>query len=267
MRALRSIGDSSVPPAGVIVSDDGDEARTQQVLDEISPAALWVRGPRRGLGPNRNRAVAAARSRYVLFLDDDAELSPTYLATVSEVLTSQPLRMLDRTIVTGRECCDGYLIVATDQDFLGYQRRPYTNRAQLKTVVINSTVFPRSLFDTIRFDPRLWYGYDEVDIATRAVAAGYTIIECPNAINLHRPSAIGRTEYDSHREAARLYVTAKRRLFVERRRVLGAVFLPAAAVHMLISGLRRGGVRGGVAAGQAVRTGLRALVSYARYGI
>jgi GT2 family glycosyltransferase len=263
-RALGSIAESSVPPAEVVVSDDGDEAATRQVVDGILPAARWVRGPRCGLGANRNRAIAAARSRYILFLDDDAELSGSFLATVDRCLAGQGGGAADRTIVTGRERRDGDLIGPAEQDFLGYQRLPYTEGAQLKTVVINSTIFPRTLFDTLRFDPRLYYGYDEVDITTRAVAAGYMIVECPAAVNLHHRSQLHRAEYDSHLDATRLYVTAKRRLFVERRRVAALVYLPLASLHMLVSGLRRDGLRGAASAFRAWRTGIGALYSFAQ---
>jgi GT2 family glycosyltransferase len=265
-RALRSVAESTVPAAEIIVADDGNEATTQVLLDEISPSAHWVRGPRVGLGANRNSAVAAAHSRYVLFLDDDAELSREFISTVGDCLSRQSSWVLDRTIVTGRERRNGHLIAPAEQDFLGYQRIPYTCGSPLKTVVINSTIFPRRLFDAIRFDTRLRYGYDEVDITTRAVVAGYMIVDCPEAVNFHQRSELHRSEYHSHAEAARLYVTAKRRLFVERRRAPGAVFLPAASLHMLVHGFRSDGLGGAARAVRAILTGLAALLSYVRRG-
>ena len=53
------------------------------------PAVRLVPGPRRGLGPNRNRALTAATGDRLLFLDDDAELAPDFVAAVRACLEAQ----------------------------------------------------------------------------------------------------------------------------------------------------------------------------------
>jgi GT2 family glycosyltransferase len=109
---------------------------------------------------------------------------------------------------------------------------------------MNATVFPIGLFQRVRFDERLSYGYDEVDLATRAVAAGFRIEICPSARVEHRLSPVHRDANESHIQASRLYVTAKRYAFTERRPLKAAVFFAYASVHVLGVGLRTGGLAG-----------------------
>jgi GT2 family glycosyltransferase len=91
------------------------------------------------------------------------------------------------------------------------------------------------------FDERLRYGYDEVDLTTRAVALGFTIVSAPDAINDHYPSAVNRDEYRSVVDASRLYVTYKRYRRTEGRRLRASLYCVIAPVHLVLSAFRRHG--------------------------
>lgn len=54
----------------VIVSDDGDNSAQQLVLNDF-PFAQWVKGAGTGPAANRNRGAAAAKGRWLVFIDDD----------------------------------------------------------------------------------------------------------------------------------------------------------------------------------------------------
>ena len=59
----------------VIVSSDGSDDETEMVARSVAGKFRhfsFLRGPRCGLAANRNNCIAAVRSAYVLFLDDDA---------------------------------------------------------------------------------------------------------------------------------------------------------------------------------------------------
>jgi hypothetical protein len=157
-----------------------------------------------------------------------------------------------RVIVSGSELQNGKIVVAHEQTFLGFQGRPYKPGEPLRTIVINATLFPASLFTSIRFDPQLSYGLDEVDVATRAVAFGYVIVNGPDAQNDHRPSPAGRDEYNDAADASRLYITSRRYAVVERRYARGAAFAITAPVHLLLSRVKRQGLRQGSRAAMRV---------------
>jgi FkbM family methyltransferase len=247
--ALRSVQRSSVPVHEVIVSDDSTDRATRELIEQSFPTARWVEGPRVGLGANRNRALEAATGTHVLFIDDDVELGVDFVARIRDRWRSLAPASRDQTILAGTESQRGREVWPNEQGFLGFQNRPYRPEEPLRTVVINGTVFPRNLFTLVQFDPQLVYGYDEVDLTTRAVAAGYGIEACFDAVNVHSPSPVNRQYYAPYIAASRLYVTAKRRRHTEARPWAATVFLVVASLHVLVSAIKRdrlGGLRSAV---------------------
>jgi GT2 family glycosyltransferase len=250
-RALISVGRSSVAVAEVVVSDDSDGEESRAVA--ARHGARWVRGPRRGLGPNRNRAAGEVRGSHVLFLDDDAELGETFVERVQSCRDrhADPARL----IVTGREDNRGRLVEPRAPDWLGFQRRPYRPGDELRTIVINAAVVPADVAREVGFDEQLVYGYDEVDFAERALAAGCRIVACPDAVNRHTPSAVNRDFYAPHVHTSRLYVVLKHRFHVRRQPVRGALVAIGATAHLILTGLRAGGLRGAADAARSAARG------------
>lgn len=254
-RCLRSLGESSSPIAEVVVSDDSTDRRTAELVPIAFPGVKYIDGPRRGLGANRNCAIAAATGDYLLFLDDDACLGQTFLA---DALREMKLREAagEEAIVTGRENNRGVLVRAHDQSFLGFQNVPYEGTDSLKTIVINATLFPRQLFQKVSFDEQLIYGFDEVDIALKAVSTGYRISQCDEAINYHYPSTVNREYYSPHTEASRIYVTLKRYAKHEGKPLKAVLYLVLSSLHCVASAGRRRGPAGVRHAWNTVRAAL-----------
>jgi len=240
-QCLDSIAASSLPVGEIVVSDDSTDERTHDLVVQKYPHVKYVSGPRKGLGPNRNSAIAAATGEWILFLDDDARLGPDFLA---EMVGARYANTDRRTIFTGIEKQVTGLVYPNDQDFLGFQKLPYGDNRAVNTVVINATLFPAALFKEMLFDPRLIYGYDEVDIASCARGAGYRIVLVPSAVNLHFPSPVNRDYYSPHTEAARIYVTFKRYARAERRPIKALLFLAASFIHSVAHHLKRHGFTG-----------------------
>jgi glycosyltransferase involved in cell wall biosynthesis len=247
----------------IVVADDSDDNRVLEVVDQQSLEVIYIKGPRVGLGANRNAALDRATEDYVLFLDDDAELGPDYLRIVRDRLRELPQGIRERTIVTGAEVQHGRAITPSEQGILGFQNRPYQDGEPMRTVVINATLFPRGLFQSVRFDPLLRYGYDEVDMTTQAVEAGFTIIPCFNAVNYHFPSQINRHEYQIYMNASRLYVTLKRRRWTEQRPLRAWLGFGLAVSHVYLGSIRR---KSGIAGmREARRTVGQSLAYYANF--
>ena len=261
-RTLESVRASSHPVDQVVVSDDSQDSATRELVASRFPEVTYTTGPRRGLGANRNVAAEHATGEFVLFLDDDCLLDERWVEHALARLGTNGDSA--RTIVTGLERNAGHLIGPADQDFLGFQRVPYAAGDALKTVVINSALFPRRLFRTHHFDEQLVYGCDEVDLTTRAVAAGYRISLCPDAVNDHRPAPSNRDYYSDFAVSSRIYVTFKRYFRTEGRRAKGLVYLPVAAAHAVASAVRHVGPARGLAVG--ARTVSRA-IGYIRRGV
>lgn len=261
LNCLESISRSTLPAAQVVVSDDGDEDIGALMAAQDLPLD-YTRGPQTGLGANRNKAIATATGDQLLFLDDDAALGKDFLATVAAKLAEIPADRVSKTIVTGAEINRGRTVKPNGLDMLGFQTRPYRPGEPLRTVVINATLFPRRVFDQVLFDPSLAYGFEEVDFATRAHGLGFAILPCFEATNFHFPSPSGRGEYSSLASASRLYVTLKRRRWTEGSRLRAWGGFGVAALHLLLSAVKRMGVAG---FGEACRTIAQARAYYADY--
>src|SRR5215207_8568380 len=134
---LLSIAQSTIPVNQVLVSDDSTNDRTYQMVSSEFIEAEYIKGPRKGLGANRNNAVSRVNSDRTLFLDDDARLGSSFLESVYACLArSQDPR---RTIVTGLEIKNEngqeLLVYPRDQDFLGFQRVGYEDQEAINTIV------------------------------------------------------------------------------------------------------------------------------------
>ena len=190
LACITSIRASSMPVAEIILSDDSTDDRTRVLVQETCPDVIYLEGPRRGLGPNRNNAVSHATADWILFLDDDALLTPDFLETLCPMVLAGGASKL---IFTGIERNADGLVFPNDQSFLGFQSRAYRAGEPTRTLVMNAALFPAALLKTLPFDPSLVYGYDEIDIAARALALGYEIRLCPQAVNLHFSSPLNRS--------------------------------------------------------------------------
>lgn len=262
-RALASVIASRPAAHQIVVADDSGGEESEHLVRAQEAEIIYVRGPRTGLGANRNAAIEAADGDFLLFLDDDAVLGESFLATMEAKLGAVPSSQRRQTILAGTELNRGRTVVPNEQDLLGFQSRPYRRGEALRTVVINAALFPRELFDQVRFDPRLKYGLDEVDLTTQAVACGYRIVPCFEASNSHFPSALGREGYSEAATAARLYVTLKRRRYTEGSRLRGWTGFGLAAVHAYLAACRRYGLRAGTQLGN--RTLKAAWRDYEKY--
>jgi glycosyltransferase involved in cell wall biosynthesis len=77
--AIESALAQTVPPLELIVAEDGSTDRSADVARSYEPRVRLVRGPAKGVGAARNRAVAAASGELIAFLDCDDLWEPDKL--------------------------------------------------------------------------------------------------------------------------------------------------------------------------------------------
>ena len=89
--ALASLDGQGFRDFEIIVVDDGsDDRETLGVLDGLGSAARLVRQENRGLAAARNAGMAAARGRYLLPLDCDDALEPSFMEKTVRALELRP---------------------------------------------------------------------------------------------------------------------------------------------------------------------------------
>lgn len=88
---LNSLARQTVPPAEIIVVDDGStDPATIAVLDALPPPVRLIRQENRGLAAARNAGMAAASGDFLLPLDCDDLVEPAFLERCLAALASDP---------------------------------------------------------------------------------------------------------------------------------------------------------------------------------
>lgn len=90
-RALASVQAQTLPPAEVIVVDDGSSDGTAEWVAAEHPRVILLRSDaNQGPAAARNRGITAAREKWLAFLDSDDEWRPEKLRRQMEALAREP---------------------------------------------------------------------------------------------------------------------------------------------------------------------------------
>ncbi len=263
-RCLESVFQGVEKPDEVIVSDDSPDNQPVKGIADRYPGVIYQQGPRRGLGPNRNACIQRAKGSHIIFIDDDVCVPPEFFATAQQLITASD----SKTIITGYEMNhqEGVRkVIPHNADFWGLQRLPASNG--YRAIVINATIFPRSLFEQALFDERLRYGSEEIDMAMHALALGYRIAYEDSLYVNHYPSPVNREQYQRFIHASRLYVTTKAYWQYERSVPKTLAYILLAPLQLIGSAVRKGDIRAVGGAFQATGLACRYLFSSQTQGI
>ena len=83
---LQSVLQQTVPPAEIIVADDGSGADTEETVGRFATASpipvkhVWQEDQGFRAAQSRNRALAAAQGPYIVLIDGDMVLHPEFIA-------------------------------------------------------------------------------------------------------------------------------------------------------------------------------------------
>jgi glycosyltransferase involved in cell wall biosynthesis len=189
-RAVDSVLAQTMAEVEVIVVIDGHDPETLAYLDaETDPRLRYIaHDSKRGAGQTRDTGADAARAHWVAFLDDDDEWLPeklehqlalapadgrAVLMTRSRVVTPQgefirPLALYDGSLPVDEWLFDRTTWLSGGQSF----------------VQTSSLMFPKAMFDTLRF--RDTHQHEEWELVIRAVKQlGYPLLTAPGALVIH----------------------------------------------------------------------------------
>ena len=88
--AVRSALDQTLPPAEIIVVDDGSTDHTHEVARSFRSSVSYLRQARAGASAARNAGIRTARHTWVALLDADDRWHPRKLEAQTEALKSRP---------------------------------------------------------------------------------------------------------------------------------------------------------------------------------
>jgi glycosyltransferase involved in cell wall biosynthesis len=96
IRTLHTVVDQVLPPAELIVTDDGSADNTVEIIEkflkdkQVKIPTRILRNPHRGVAATRNAGILAASKEWIAFLDSDDLWLPEKLLKVSEVIQKYP---------------------------------------------------------------------------------------------------------------------------------------------------------------------------------
>jgi len=182
----------------VIVEND---AQPGSILpDPLPPNTRRIELPtNEGTTGSINRAVAETESRYVLLLNNDIELQPSYVQKLVCALDSDPklgfaasklLRATQRTHLDG---AGDAMLMAGAGYRLGHLDRDngkYDKPMPILTGCGAAVLYRREVFELCgRLDEDFFAYLEDLDLALRAQLLGYTGIYLPDAVAYHIGSA------------------------------------------------------------------------------
>lgn len=232
LEAIAAATPDSVPYEVVLVDNGSTDATPDLLAGLEGDVQVLTNAENLGFARACNQGAAAARGRYVLFLNNDTEPRPGWLEAMLRVAAEEPdfgiagakLLYPDGTIqhagVVFTARAEGKYVVAGDHrdkdiliDLLPYHlyRRmpadaPFVNRRRdFQAVTGACLLIENALFRELGgFDERYRNGFEDVDLCLKVLQCGKRVIYTPEAVLTHHESVSeGRNDHDL--ENARLF--------------------------------------------------------------
>jgi glycosyltransferase involved in cell wall biosynthesis len=162
----------------VVVDDGSTDAFTVDLLRGYRREKTRVlRTVNMGLAAARNTAISAAVGEYILPLDADDRIEPTYL--------EQAVAVLDRDPQVAIVYCRARLFGVVDSEWLLPEYS--LERMLLDNVIFCSAVFRRSDWMVVGgYDPGMVYGWEDYDFWLGIIERGGQVVRLPDILFCYR---------------------------------------------------------------------------------
>jgi GT2 family glycosyltransferase len=197
-RSLSSLRAQTLSDFEVIVVDNGstDGSRGLQ-SDGAYPSARWLlNSSNRGFCVAANQGIAAARGRYIAFLNNDAEAAPDWLGALKDAVDGDPrVGMVASKVVAwdDRSLIDkaGHLIYPDGQNRgRGSGERDRGQYDRMEEVAWPdgcAALYRREMLDAVGgFDEDFFAYADDAELGLRGQVAGWKCLYAPGAVVYHR---------------------------------------------------------------------------------
>ncbi len=236
-RCLASIAMQSRPPASVRVYDTGEDPNALEDLRLSHPTIAFESGSNLGYAGGANRVIAGllagtgeaatpsspSRSpEFVLLLNPDVELDPTFAERLVGALVESPRAAIGcgKLLRPGRERIDSAGIRfprhrrprdrgSEEPDRGQFDRRERVDAASGAAMLLRASAIAALRLGDELFDELFFAYHEDTDLCWRARRLGYEILYEPQAIAIHRrgwrrsereriPVAIRRHSFKNH---------------------------------------------------------------------
>jgi GT2 family glycosyltransferase len=194
---LRSVSDAGCPNHAIIVVDVASADGTVDYLTAEWPGIRVIRLARNdGPSPGRNAGIRAASARFVLLMDADVVLTPDATQRLHAAMIADPRVKCGSPIVVHLSRPDTIQYAGGALHFICEAVNPWLDRPLVERgpAAMDIGAAPtcallldrQAAIDVGLFDERYFIGKEDGDFTHRIKMAGYSILELPSALVLHR---------------------------------------------------------------------------------
>lgn len=194
---LRSVADAGCANAAIIVVDVASTDGTGAYLAAEWPGVRVIRLARNdGPSPGRNAGITTARARFVLLMDADVAIAPDATQRLYAAMMADPNVKVGSPIVVHQSRPDTIQYAGGALHFICEAVNPWMDRplAERGTLPADIGAAPtcallldrETAIDIGLFDERYFIGKEDGDFTHRVKMAGYSILELPSALVMHR---------------------------------------------------------------------------------
>lgn len=163
--------------AEIIVTEDGREPGTRDLIAREFPYVLWTQGPGRGPAANRNHGARQATGDWIAFIDDDCEPAPGWMRGLENAARQEAV------VIEGKTECPG----RRDSPF----QEQVENLTGGTLISCNFAIRRDVFFDLGGFDEDFREAYyEDTELAWRIRNRGLSVVFAPDAMVVHHPRPI-----------------------------------------------------------------------------
>lgn len=183
-------------------SVDGSAEWIQKNYPEVN---LMVMEKNLGFAGGVNVGIKAAKSPYILLLNNDTEVTPNFVGMLLKSIESSPkifsvssrmIQYYDREKLD--DAGDLYSIVGWGfQRGVGRSVKEYKHCRKVFSACAGAAIYRKSVFEKIGYFDEMHFAYlEDIDVGYRAKLAGYENIYCPKAEVYHVGSGTSGSKYN-----------------------------------------------------------------------
>lgn len=188
----------------VLVVDNGSADGSVEWLKERGIPAIFL-PENSGFSGAVNVGIRAAKTPYVILLNNDTEAEPGYVGQLVRAIEASPrifsvspkmIQLCHRELID--DAGDMYSIMGwAYQRGVGQEVERYDRPCHIFSSCAGAAIYRREIFDEIGFFDEMHFAYlEDIDVGYRAKIAGYYNRYCPQAVVYHVGSGTSGSKYN-----------------------------------------------------------------------
>ncbi len=189
----------------LLVVDNGSDDGSAEWLKEQEIPSIFL-AENTGFSGAVNVGIQAAKTPYVILLNNDTEAEPDYVEQLIRAIEGSPrifsvspkmIQLYNKSLMD--DGGDMYSIMGwAYQRGVGQEVERYNRPCHIFSACAGAAIYRREVFEEIGYFDEMHFAYlEDIDVGYRAKIAGYYNRYCPKAVVYHVGSGTSGSKYNS----------------------------------------------------------------------